>query len=127
MSEATVIKRRGNPAMQRGAASLNPRGRPPRGTSLAERVRAAIDPGEIIDFLDSVWRDSQHRIETRVAAASQVLDRGWGRPMQSVELDATFTAAAALPANWATMTPVERGAFLDRVANGGFLSTGDDL
>ena len=105
-----ISKRRGNPAWQSGISG-NPAGRPKRGISLAERVRELVDTDAVIEFLDSVWRDPTAKLETRVAAAREILDRGHGRAVQALELDATLTAVAAplaLPDDWDQMPAADK-------------------
>lgn len=80
--------------MPAGGPSLNPAGRPKRGTSLAERVRWIVDPDEIVAFLLGVVRDGKAKLEARLVAASQLLDRGWGKPLSTVDLAITGTPNA---------------------------------
>ena len=80
--------------MVSGGPSLNPAGRPKRGTSLAERVRWIVDPDELVEFLLGVVRDGKAKIESRLVAAGQLLDRGWGKPLSTVDLNVTGTPGA---------------------------------
>jgi hypothetical protein len=74
--------------------SGNPRGRPRLGTSLAERVREVVDPGQIFEFLQSTVFDSKARLDIRVKAAEVLLDRGWGKPVQTIDVEASVEARA---------------------------------
>jgi len=101
-------KRRGNPLMRAGAPSLNPAGRPKRGESFAERVRAIVDLDKLIEFLDETARDPGAKMEHRLAAAAQLLDRAVGRPVATVELEASVQAATARPSVDWSRVPLER-------------------
>jgi hypothetical protein len=94
--------------------SGNPAGRPRRGISFAERVRELVDTDKIIEFLDEVVRDPGHKVEVRVAAATHLLDRAYGKPDQAVNVEARVAAGAvpALPEAWDEMTREQRAAWL---------------
>jgi|SRR6516164_4279037 len=67
----------------RKGQSGNPKGRP---AQLAEvRDAARAHTSEMIDILVSVARSKDAPDAARVAAASAVLDRGWGKPTQPTE------------------------------------------
>jgi hypothetical protein len=54
---------------------------------LAKRVREATSQGrDILDFRTSVMHDEREPTKHRLAAAHELLDRGWGRAVQGVEL-----------------------------------------
>ncbi len=61
-------------------------GRKPRGQTLAERARRIADPDELIEFLVSVVRSTKEKTTDRLAAAREVLDRGWGKALATVEI-----------------------------------------
>jgi len=73
--------------------SGNPGGRSPRvgpnGESLAELARGKTQ--EALEALVEVCNDRAH--PQRVAAANAILDRGWGKPKESVDLDARIEGA----------------------------------
>ena len=70
--------------------SGNPGGRPKRNDDL---VQAARDKTEAaLDTLASIMSDKRAPAAARVAAARELLDRGWGRPTQDVRLEADLTA-----------------------------------
>lgn len=79
MSEEKMTRRRGNPLMQKGKPSLNPRGRPPSGSSLAEKIRETIEPEEIVACVASVMRNS-FKSADRLAAAKFLSEFGWSKP-----------------------------------------------
>jgi hypothetical protein len=49
--------------------------------------------GEALQVLAEVMRSTEHPAAARVSAASAILDRGHGRPKQSVDVDANVRAA----------------------------------
>jgi hypothetical protein len=80
----------GSPKMRKGLPSLNPKGRPPVKLHMqSEEVQAlARSYGrEAIDTLAGLMRSSESEA-IRGAAARDLLDRGWGKPKQSVEVEA---------------------------------------
>jgi hypothetical protein len=88
-SEKQISNR--HPGMFRPGVSGNPRGRPKRGASLAERIRETVDPNELIEFLLTTMRSPGVNRRERVAACQALFDRGWGKPLQSIELDASLS------------------------------------
>jgi HEAT repeat protein len=57
--------------------------------TLAEvRELARTHTVEAIETLAQIMRDPNENARARVAAASAILDRGWGKPEQAVALDA---------------------------------------
>lgn len=71
--------------------SGNPSGRP---AGLADvRAAARAYTQEALDTLASVIRDAGASPAARVAAATALLDRGWGRPEQAVAITSTATDA----------------------------------
>ena len=69
--------------------SGNPNGRPKKGFSLAEIVREKTNDGaDVVDFLIKVvnGRVRKAKLADRIHAAEVLLDRGFGKPLQSVEL-----------------------------------------
>lgn len=75
--------------MRAGAPSLNPKGRPPRGQSLAERVRRRVDVDELIDGLANIAADPAAKHADRIAAAREILDRGYGKALASIDVHAS--------------------------------------
>jgi hypothetical protein len=79
MSDPTVEKRRpGNPAMRKGAPSLNPAGRPRVGQSLAEAVRAAVTPEELAEKMLKL-ADGAESEQVRYSALAWLGERGHGK------------------------------------------------
>ena len=104
-------KRRGNPAWQPGVSG-NPSGRKKRGDALAEHVRALVDPKQLVASLLALAQHAGARPSDRLSAINQLLDRGWGKPIATTEIDATVNAADMVPAGYERMSPEERAAWL---------------
>ncbi len=68
--------------------SGNPGGRPR--YALANAIRRAVPVDELVEFFRDVWADVTRPMADRQWAAQQLADRGWGRPVQQVELDAAI-------------------------------------
>jgi hypothetical protein len=72
----------------KGMRSPNPRGRPKTIKSLAElREVAREKTGAMLEFLANTALNPKVPIGVRVGAATEILNRGWGRPQQSVDLN----------------------------------------
>ncbi len=71
-----------------GQKSPNPHGRPR--YALAYAIRRVTDPNDMAMFLYDVWQDEKRPFEDRRWAFEQLSDRGYGRPVQQVELDAAI-------------------------------------
>jgi hypothetical protein len=69
---------------QRGQSG-NPRGRRPRGESLAEIFRRGTNFDEILEILLGIVRNGS-RARDRIEAARLVLDRSWGKAPVTVDL-----------------------------------------
>ena len=65
--------------------SGNPAGRPPVPPEVREAAKAKTV--EAIETLASIMRDDKAPAAARVSAATALLDRGHGRPAQSVQVD----------------------------------------
>jgi hypothetical protein len=65
--------------------SGNPRGRPKSDFAIAELCREHTK--EAIDALVGIMGNADAPPAARVAAASAILDRGWGRPAQSLAVN----------------------------------------
>lgn len=63
----------------------NPRGRPKKDLSLAAKAQAHAQ--DAIDTLVEVMKDKDATPSARVGAASEILDRGFGRAPQSLEVE----------------------------------------
>ncbi|WP_426313499.1 DUF5681 domain-containing protein [Methylobacterium fujisawaense] len=71
--------------------SGNPKGRPPIIREVQELAREYTD--EAIEQLVSIGRDEKINGSARVQAWNSVLDRGWGRPKQSVDVKVDHNAS----------------------------------
>ena len=70
--------------------SGNPTGRPKLGTALAEKVRKATrDGGSLIRLLTDIAGGHlpEAKVSDRLAAADILLNRGWGKAIQQVDMD----------------------------------------
>lgn len=81
-SGRTASPARGRP-FQPGRSG-NPRGRPARDFDLAEVARCHTQ--EAIGTLLQVMRDAKSPAAARIAAASVLLDRGWGKAPQALNM-----------------------------------------
>lgn len=64
--------------------SGNPGGRPKGIFSVTRRAQEAGE--EAVEFLLSVMRNAEEETKDRIAAARDILDRGFGKPKQQTEL-----------------------------------------
>lgn len=70
--------------------SGNVKGRPPVATALATAVRDKVPPDELVTIALGIAKDSGADARDRLAAVNFLADRGWGRPLQAVELSAAI-------------------------------------
>lgn len=72
----------------KGMTSPNPRGRPKQPKTAAEvRELAREKTGAMIEFLSRTALSPKAPFNARVQAAIEVLNRGWGRPHQSMDIN----------------------------------------
>ncbi|MCW5804391.1 MAG: hypothetical protein KIT31_18620 [Deltaproteobacteria bacterium] len=71
-----------------------------------------MDPDELIAFLRGVVNDRNLRMSDRLAAAQQLLDRGWGRPIATSEVSVETAATSELPPDWDQLPAERREAWL---------------
>ena len=94
----TKSRKRGNPAWQKGMASPNAGGRPAVIRDLREAAQGYS--AEALETLASVMRDQASPPAATVAAARELLDRGFGKAVQALDVntkvDMGATAAAVL-------------------------------
>jgi hypothetical protein len=79
MDDKPVVRRPGNPNWKPGISG-NPAGRPKKGETMTDALRAKIDKDEIADVLISMARAGN------VSAVKYVYDRIDGMPRQHVEM-----------------------------------------
>lgn len=94
----TIRKRGGNPLWKKGGPSPNPAGRPAMLPDLREAARSYS--GEALATLHKIMSDDAAPPAARVTAAKEILDRGFGKPVQAVDvgvkMDMGQTAAEVL-------------------------------
>lgn len=88
----TSAKKSGNPNWVKGGASPNPAGRPAVLRDLREAARGFS--AEALETLATVMRDPDAPHASRVAAAKELLDRGFGKAVQSVDVDVKLDVSA---------------------------------
>src|SRR5208337_2759953 len=87
---------------QSGNPAGRPKGRTPAQEAIADvRELAREHTAEAIDTLVSIATDTKCPAAARVGAAVSILDRGWGKPAQQMEIDHKETTLAIT----ADMTP----------------------
>ena len=80
---------------QSGNLAGRPKGRTPTQQAIADvRELAREHTVEAIDTLVSIATDSKYPAAARVGAAVSILDRGWGKPAQQMEIDRKETTLA---------------------------------
>src|SRR5262245_61650229 len=75
----------GNPKWVRGGPSPNPGGRP-KGSRDASQASYGADADKHIDVADSILFNPKAKDADKLAALKIVIEQGWGRPHQQVEL-----------------------------------------
>ena len=75
---------------KKGAGSPNPGGRPKAVVAVEETAR--LHTVDAMNTLAEICKDTNQPGSARVAAANALLDRGWGRAKQSVEISGTVDA-----------------------------------
>jgi hypothetical protein len=86
-------------------ASANPGGRPAVIREVQDLARQHTPAA--INTLVEICGNKKAHPSARVAAATAILDRGWGRPMQQVHVEAS---QSALPAELAALSPEQKRA-----------------
>lgn len=97
-SNGETKRKKGNPAWQKGGVSPNPGGRPAVIRDLREAAQDYSE--EALSVLAGVMRDAEAPPAAKVAAARELLDRGFGKAVQAVDVsskvDVGKTAAQVL-------------------------------
>lgn len=105
MSEPIEGKRRGNPNMRAGAPSLNPKGRPPVGESLATAYREKWPPEKIVEHVGKLATGAASE-QVRLQALQMIAERTAGKVVTLI--DATTRDGAATPERDWSAVPIER-------------------
>ena len=77
VSESSTRKRRGGPNMVRGGPSLNPKGRPSVGLSLANAIRRGVTLEDLVAKAVELTHSKDEKI--RLAAIRLLMERGFGK------------------------------------------------
>ena len=88
-----IAKEMGKPYRFQKGKSGNPRGRPKKDFAAVEA--AAVHGKAAIDTLAAVMKDKKVPHATRVQAANTLLERGFGKAPQKIDLEANITIDAA--------------------------------
>jgi hypothetical protein len=107
-SNSEQKKRRGNPAWQKGMRSPNAGGRPGALGDLREAARGYST--EALETLATVMRDPEAGHSARVAAARELLDRGYGRAVQAIDVGVQVNVAETHAAVLMRLTEAAREA-----------------
>lgn len=82
-------------------------GRPKRGHSLAEITRRIAEPEKLVKFLIELVENPKAKHADRLAACAQLLDRGWGKPLQSSDVTLRNGDASEPGIDWSKL-PVDK-------------------
>lgn len=99
--------------MIKGGPSINPHGRKPIGTSLAEAVRRKVPPDRIVDEALRRLDDPEESGAVKMAAIVFLAERGYGKVTTTI--DANVMGAAATHRDWSKMPVGERMALLEQL------------
>lgn len=111
---SAIAKKRGNPNWQANASG-NGRGRPKRGLSVAEAVREQVSVEELISFAVSVYQNENVAMRERLIAYKELWDRGYGKSLQTLDLNLGKQEQWIEPLGWGQMSSDDKFAFLDDV------------
>jgi hypothetical protein len=110
-SDKKSPKPRTGPTTWGKGKSGNPGGRSPRvgpnGETVAELARAHT--ADAINTLVAVCNNQKELSFARISAANALLDRGWGKPKESVDIDANIKGAG-MPVIQIVRAPADDGA-----------------
>lgn len=96
--------------MVKGGPSLNPSGRPKGFAGMsAEIARRTQDGNALIDFAWELWQDEKNPIKVRWDAFVWLSERGPGKPVQNVNIDATVREEPTMDVS--RIPPSKREAF----------------
>lgn len=92
-------KPRSGPTTWKPGQTGNPGGRSPRvgpnGESLTELCRAHTT--DAIKALHDIMQAAANEPKDRITAALALLDRGWGKPKEAIDIDARIEGGLGLP------------------------------
>lgn len=108
-----AITRRGNPNMRKGAPTVNRRGRPRVGESLAEACRNARTPDELVSWAVAAMDNPDVWWRERVKLFEWLATRGHGPVSQDVNVRVQTSASYQLPPTWHVMDGAERAQWLE--------------
>ena len=91
-SNSETKRKKGNPAWQKGGVSPNPGGRPAVIRDLREAAQGYSE--EALTVLAGVMRDTEAPPAAKVAAARELLDRGYGKAVQAVDVNSKVDMGA---------------------------------
>ena len=91
-SNGETKRKKGNPAWQKGGVSPNPGGRPAVIRDLREAAQGYSE--EALSVLAGVMRDADAPSAAKVAAARELLDRGFGKAVQEVDVNSKVDMGA---------------------------------
>lgn len=91
-SNSETKRKKGNPAWQKGGVSPNPGGRPAVIRDLREAAQGYSE--EALTVLAGVMRDTEAPPAAKVAAARELLDRGFGKAVQAVDVNSKVDMGA---------------------------------
>lgn len=91
-SNGETKRKKGNPAWQKGGVSPNPGGRPAIIRDLREAAQGYSE--EALTVLAGVMRDTEAPPAAKVAAARELLDRGFGKAVQALDVNSKVDMGA---------------------------------
>ncbi len=98
-------------------ASPNPSGKPAGFRGLARKIKDETRNGdELVEFAVKVLRNETAETRDRLAALQWLSDRGFGKPLQSIELSADVAAHQAPQYDWSRLSIEERKELLAKIA-----------
>lgn len=117
------------PGSFKPGVSGNPNGRPRMPNAAAEKIRERVDLDRVLDLVDVVLAETSTADERadardRLAVVLPVLDRGYTKPPQG--MDVTVGASQAPQRDWSAMPLEERRELLNRVRAIPVLGEGGD-
>ena len=100
---ANSEKQRGRGRPFRKGVSGNPTGRPP---GFGGYIRKRTKDGRVIaDFMLAVMQDATRKIDHRMEAAAWLADRGFGKPVQTLEHSGSADNPIPILLTWGDVAP----------------------